>query len=80
VDHLSIAGEFVGNSALNHSKTNGDTNGNDKGTVLEAGPSVRYQMGSVRTYAGLLLDAGRATFRAYNYRVNFGVSMLWGGR
>ena len=79
-NHLSVAGEMVGNSALNHSKTNGDTNGNDKGTVLEAGPSLRYQSGPVRTYAGFLIDAGPATFRAYNYRVNFGASLLWGGK
>jgi hypothetical protein len=80
VDHLSVSGEMVGNTALNHSKTNGDTNGNDKGTVLEVGPAMRYQLGPVGTYAGVLLDQGSATFRAYNYRVNFGVSMLWGGR
>jgi opacity protein-like surface antigen len=78
VNNLSVSGEMVGNTALNHSKTNGNTNGNDKGAVLEAGPAVRYQMGPVRTYAGVLFDAGNATFRAYNTRVNLGVSMLWG--
>jgi hypothetical protein len=79
VEHLSVAGEMVGNTALNHSKTNGDRNGDDKGMVLEAGPSVRYQIGSVRTYAGVLADAGPATYRAFNYRVNFGASLLFGG-
>jgi hypothetical protein len=79
VDHLSLSGEMVGNTALNHSKTNGTLNGNDKGTVLEAGPALRYQSGRIRTYVGVLADAGKATFRAYNYRVNFGVSLLCGG-
>lgn len=80
VNHLSVAGEMVGDTALNHSKTNGNVNNNDKGTVLEVGPSMRYQIGPARTYAGVLLDEGPATYRAYNYRVNFGVSMLWGGK
>ncbi len=79
VENLSVSGEAVGNTALNHSKTHSTKNGNDLGTVLEAGPAVRYQCGSVRTYAGYLMDAGKATFRAYNYRVNFGVSVLFGG-
>ena len=80
VDHLSVSGEMIGNTALDHSKTNGTENGGDKGTVLEAGPAVRYQIGPVRTYAGFLLDAGDPTFRAYNSKVNFGFSMLWGGK
>jgi hypothetical protein len=81
MNHLTVAGEMVGNTALNHSKTNGNFNGNhDMGTVLEVGPALRYQMGAMRTYAGVLVDAGPATYRAYNYKVNFGVSMLWGGK
>jgi len=78
VHNLSVMGEVVGNTALNHSKTNATTNGSDKGTVLAAGPSIRYQVGQIRTYTGLLLDAGKPTFRAYNYQVHFGASLLFG--
>jgi hypothetical protein len=78
VNQLSVLGEVVGNTALNHSKTNATTNGNDKGTVLAAGPSLQYQYGPVRTYAGVLFDAGKTTFRAYNQRVHFGVSLVFG--
>lgn len=77
---LSASAEMVGNTCLTHSRTDGTINGNDMGTVVEAGPAVRYQRGSVRTWAGVLEDAGNSTFRAYNYRVNFGASLLFGGR
>jgi len=78
MEGLSSSLELVGNTALNHSKTNGSMNGNDKGTVLEIGPALRYQHNAMGTYAGFLADAGKSTFRAYNYRVNFGVSYLFG--
>jgi hypothetical protein len=78
VPHLSMAGELVGSTALNHSETDSVKNGADKGTVLEAGPSLRYQMGSVGLHAGLLFDAGPATFRAYNMRGDFGMSLQFG--
>jgi hypothetical protein len=78
VSHLSAAAEFVGNTALNHSKNDGVKNGNDKGTVLEVGPSLRYQVGRWRAQTGLLIDAGQSEFRAYNYRVQFGLSALFG--
>ncbi len=77
---LSASIEMVGNTGLNHSKTDDVRNGNDKGTVLEVGPALRHQCGPLRTHVGLLFDAGRATFRAYNYRVNFGVSLFVGGK
>ena len=66
------------NTALNHSKTLSTVNGNDKGTVLEVGPALRYQTGAWRTQAGMLFDEGKSTFRAYNYRLLFGVSYLFG--
>lgn len=77
---LSASAEMVGNTCLTHSRTDGTINGNDMGTVLEVGPAMRYQRGSVRTWAGFLADDGNATFRAYNYRVDFGASLLFGGR
>ena len=76
--NLAVSGEFVGSSALNYSRTGGTKDGNTLGTVLEAGPAVRYQVGRVKLHAGVLYDAGKATFRAYNYRVDFGVSVLFG--
>jgi hypothetical protein len=79
VEGLSASAEMVGNTCVTHSRTDAMINGNDMGTVLEVGPALRYQRGSWRTYAGFLADDGKAAFRAYNYRVNFGISMLFGG-
>jgi hypothetical protein len=75
---FSASAEMVGNTGLTHARDNGTIHGNDLGTVLEAGPALRYQRGSWRTNAGVLFDAGKATFRAYNYRVAFGISYLCG--
>lgn|GEM_PF-3351399 len=79
IHHVSLSAEAVGNTGLSHSKSNSTMNGSDLGTVIEVGPAVRYQVGALRAYTGFLADVGKATYRAYNYRVNFGVSMLWGG-
>lgn len=79
LEGLSVAAEVVGNSGLTHARTNSTVAGNDLGTVIEVGPSLRYQHNALRTYAGFLVDEGKATFRAYNYRVAFGASLLWGG-
>jgi len=51
ISGLSGSLDFVGNTGLNHSKTQGTMNGSDLGTVLEVGPALRYQMGSWRTQA-----------------------------
>jgi hypothetical protein len=80
VNGLTASGEMVGNTALTHSRTNSTVNGgNDMGQVLEAGPALRYQLGAWRTKAGVMVDAGPATYRAYNYRYLLGVSYLFGG-
>jgi hypothetical protein len=68
----------MGNTGLNHSKTDGTANGNDKGTVLEVGPGLRYKTGPWRTHAGVLLNEGKTAFRAYRFRALFGVSYLFG--
>ena len=78
VKDLAVSGEFIGYSALTYSRTGGTVDGNTLGTVLEAGPAIRYQFGRIKTHAGVLYDAGKATFRAYNYRVDFGASVLFG--
>lgn len=81
VNGLMMSGEMVGNTALTHSRTNSTIDGNhDMGQVLEVGPALRYQMGAWRTKAGVLFDAGPATYRAYNYRLLAGVSYLFGGK
>ncbi len=79
VKGLSASGEMVGNTALTHSRTNSAIDGgHDMGQVLEAGPALRYQMGAWRTKAGVMIDAGPSTYRAYNYRALFGVSYFFG--
>src|SRR5262249_43810046 len=81
VNGLMASGELAGNIALTHSRTNATIDsGNSMGSVLEAGPAVRYQRGAWRTKAGVLIDAGPATYRAYNYRLLAGVSYLFGGK
>lgn len=78
IQGLSLAAECIGNTALNHSKTGGVANGGDRGTVIEAGPSLRYARGAIHTWTGFLIDAGDPTYRAYNYRVSFGMAYRLG--
>jgi len=75
---VSVAAECVGNTALTHSKTGSTRNSGDRGSVVEAGPSLRYAHGPIHTWTGLLIDAGDPTYRAYNYRVHFGVAYRFG--
>jgi len=76
---LAVAAECVGNTAVSHSKYGSTTNHGDRGSVVEAGPSLRYGHGAWNTWTGLLIDAGDATYRAYNYRVSFGAAYRFGG-
>jgi hypothetical protein len=73
-----LAAECVGNTALNHSTTGRMRNSGDRGTVVEAGPSLRLSRGAMNAWTGLLMDAGDPTYRAYNYRVSFGVAYRFG--
>jgi len=78
VKKLSLSAESVVVSAVNKSRTDHIKNGATEGTVIEAGPALRYQYGRVRTHAGLMIDMGKTEFRAYNYRVAFGASLAFG--
>jgi hypothetical protein len=81
VSGLTASVEMVGNIATTHSRTSDTVSGgNDMGSVLEAGPALRYQIGSWRTQAGILFDEGPATYRAYNFRTLVGISYLFGGK
>lgn len=79
VPGISVAAEMLGNTAISHSKTGSTRNSGDRGTVIGVGPSVRYSSQKYQAWTGLLIDAGDATYSAYNYRVHFGAAYRFGG-